>query len=128
MPRMPFVNPDTVPEAGRPLVEQIKRERGGSVIALYQMLLNSPAICAGWLHLGTAVRYEASLADGMRELIICRIALLTRARYEWHHHQPIALKSGVTQVQIDDLERWRESAAYSPAQRAALAYAEQVTQ
>jgi hypothetical protein len=38
------------------LAEQIRAERGGRLLNLYRMLLNSPPVARGWLHLLTAIR------------------------------------------------------------------------
>jgi alkylhydroperoxidase family enzyme len=127
MARIRLINPDTVPDELRPLVEQIKRERGGRVLNLYKLLLNSPPIAAGWLHMGTAVRMESSLSGDVRELAICRVAQISGAEYEWQAHAPIAVKEGVSQAQVDQLADWQASEAFTPRQRAVLAYAEQVT-
>lgn len=127
MARIPLVDPNAVPESLRSLSEQIGRERGGRVPNLYKALLNSPSIAAGWLHLGTAVRMESSLVGAVRELAICRVAQISGAEYEWRAHAPIAVKEGVSQAQIDALANWSTSRSFSPAQRAVLAYAEQVT-
>lgn len=125
--RIPLIDPEAVPESLQPLVERIRRERGGRVLNLYKALLNSPAIAAGWLHMGTAVRMEASLSGAIRELVICRVAQITGADYEWQAHAPIARREGVTPAQIEALSDWRESSVFTPAQRAVLAYAEQIT-
>jgi len=125
--RIPLVDPEAVPDSLMPLVEQIKRERGGRVLNLYKLLLNSPPIAAGWLHMGTAVRMESSLSGDMRELAICRVAQISGAEYEWQAHAPIAVKEGVSQAQVDQLANWQSSDVYSDAQRAVLAFAEQVT-
>jgi uncharacterized peroxidase-related enzyme len=125
--RIPLVHPDTVADELKPLVQQIKRERGGRVLNLYRLLLNSPAVAAGWLHIGTAVRMESSLSGDMRELAICRVAQISGAEYEWQAHAPIAVKEGVSQTQIDQLASWRSSDAFTGKQRAVLGYAEQVT-
>ena len=127
MARIPLVDPDAVPDALKPLVEQIKRERGGRVLNLYKLLLNSPPIAAGWLHMGTAVRMESSLRGDIRELAICRVAQISGADYEWQAHAPIAVKEGVSQAQIDQLASWRSSDVFTDPQRAVLAYTEQVT-
>jgi alkylhydroperoxidase family enzyme len=127
MARIPLIDPAAVPDSLKALAEQISRERGGRVPNLYKALLNSPAIAAGWLHLGTAVRMESSLNGGMRELAICCVAQISGAEYEWRAHAPIAMKEGVSQAQIDALPDWKGSQVYTPAQRAVLAYAEQVT-
>ena len=43
------------------------------MLNLYKLLMNSPAIASGWLHMGTAVRMESSLRGDMRELAVTPI-------------------------------------------------------
>lgn len=124
MARIPYADPDK--ESARPLVDRIVKERG-SVLHLYQMLLHSPPIAEGWLNYLTAVRQKASLSGAIRELVIVRVAQINGAQYEADQHIPIALKEGVSQQQIDALENWRESSAFSDAERRVLELTDQMT-
>jgi AhpD family alkylhydroperoxidase len=124
MARIPYADL-TNPEA-KPLVDRIVAERGG-VLHLYQMLLHSPPVASGWLNYLTAIRQQSSLPGGLRELVIMRIAILNGAPYEAEQHAPIALREGVTQVQLDDLEHWQQSKNYDATQRAVLAYTDAMT-
>src|SRR5579863_5116377 len=100
MPRIPYA--DTQRPETAELVAQIVKDRG-SILHLYQMLLNSPPVAAGWLHFLTAIRRQCSLPGDLRELVIMRIAVLNRAPYEAAQHAPIALQEGISQQQLDDL-------------------------
>lgn len=124
MARIPYADL-TNPEA-KPLVERIVAERGG-VLHLYQMLLHSPPVASGWLNYLTAIRQQSSLPGGLRELVIMRIAVLNGAPYEAEQHAPIALREGVSQVQLDDLDNWQQSKHYDATQRAVLAYTDAMT-
>ncbi|MEI8400378.1 MAG: carboxymuconolactone decarboxylase family protein [Alcaligenaceae bacterium] len=124
MARIPYANL-TNPEA-KPLVDRIVAERGG-VLHLYQMLLHSPPVASGWLNYLTAIRQQSTLQGGLRELVIMRIAVLNGAPYEAEQHAPIALREGVSQVQLDDLGNWQQSKNYDPTQRAVLAYTDAMT-
>jgi AhpD family alkylhydroperoxidase len=124
MARIPYADL-TNPEA-KPLVERIVAERGG-VLHLYQMLLHSPPVASGWLNYLTAIRQQSSLPGGLRELVIMRIAVLNGAPYEAEQHAPIALREGVSQVQLDDLDNWQQSKNYDATQRAVLAYTDAMT-
>lgn len=116
MARIPYADPGRAPQA---LVDRIVAERG-SLLHLYQMLLHSPPLAEGWLALFTAVRQRSSLPGALRELVIMRVALINRAPYEAEQHAPIARREGLSEPQLADLGRWRESAAYTPLQRAVL--------
>jgi AhpD family alkylhydroperoxidase len=109
------------------LIETIKAERGGRLLDLYRVLLNSPPIAEGWLKLFTAIRQKTKLPGAHRELAILRVALLNGATYEYRAHVPFALKEGVPQERIDALERWRDSKLFSPEERAVLAYTDAMT-
>jgi AhpD family alkylhydroperoxidase len=113
------------PEA-KPLVDRIVAERG-KVLHLYQMLLNSPPVAEGWLTYLTAIRQKSTLSAALRELVIMRVAVINGAPYEAEQHAPIALKEGVSQTQLDDLNKWSESDKFDATQRAVLAYTDAMT-
>lgn len=124
MARLPYADL-TSPET-RPLVDKIIAERG-SVLHLYQMLLHSPVIAEGWLALLTAIRHMAGLSGRLRELVIMRIAVVNGAPYEAAQHEPIALKEGLTQAQINALEDWPASELFDATERAVLALSDHMT-
>ncbi len=113
-------------DAVRPLAQQIIEERG-SILHLYQMLLHSPPVAAGWLGYLTAIRQQTSLPGALRELIIMRVALLNDAPYEADQHAPIALAEGVAQAKLDALPAWHDSELFDAAERAVLAYTDAMT-
>jgi alkylhydroperoxidase family enzyme len=125
MARIPY--PDTARPDLAPLVERIKRERGGKLLNLYRMLLHSPPVAEGWLAFFTAVRQKGTLSGRHRELAIMRIAVINGADYEFTQHVPFALAEGVTQAQLDALRAGREPDGLSGADRAVLAYADAMT-
>ena len=124
MARIPYA--DTTDPQMRGLVERITRERG-SILHLYAMLLHSGPVAEGWLRYLSAIRHECTLPGALRELVIMRIAQLNGAPYEAEQHAPIALREGVTQAQIDALDRWPGSGQFDAAQRAVLAYCDAMT-
>ncbi len=124
MARIPYA--DTADPGIRDLVDRITRERG-SVLHLYAMLLHSGPVAEGWLRFLSAIRHECVLPGALRELVIMRIAQLNGAAYEAEQHAPIALREGVTQAQIDALDRWPGSDRFDAAQCAVLAYCDAMT-
>jgi AhpD family alkylhydroperoxidase len=126
MARVPYAEITNEDEITR-LHQQIRRERGGYVPNLYRMLLQSPPIAAGWLHLLTAVRQQTVLPGRYRELAILRIALLNGAPYEYSAHVPFAKKQGITAEQVAALNDWRESTVLTQIDRYVLAYTDAMT-
>jgi alkylhydroperoxidase family enzyme len=125
MARLPVVNEQTHPDRAE-LIGRIRAERG-RVLNLYGTLLHSPPVAEGWLKLLTAVRQQASLAGGVRELAILRVALINRADYEFKTHVPFALKDGISQAQIDALASWEQSGLFDARQAAVLRYVDSMT-
>lgn len=126
MARLAYGDENSSP-AVRALADQIRKERDGRMLNLYSMLLNAPPVAEGWLALFTAIRQQCTLRGDYRELVILRVALLNGASYEYQVHVPFALREGVTQAQLNTLDRWRDSAVLTPAQRAVLAYTDSMT-
>ena len=125
MKRIQPVTPGTRSEL-RATEDKVIASRG-KITLLYQVLLNSPAICEGWEQLMTAVRYKTSLPDRLRELIILRIAVLNDAPYEFNAHAPIAEKAGVTAAQLQAVRETPVGAALSEHEQRVLALTDAMT-
>jgi AhpD family alkylhydroperoxidase len=103
------------------------RDAGHDVPALYRTLANAPAMLNAWVGLAWPLRNEATTSRALRELIIMRVAQLTRAAYEWVAHYPMAVRCGIAAEQLADLQRWRDSERFSDEQREVLALADELT-
>lgn len=124
MARIPYAG-TARPETSE-LVERIVAGRG-SVLHLYQMLLHSPPVAAGWLGFFNAIRQQCALPGALRELVIMRVAILNGAAYEADQHAPIALREGLSQAQLDALAAWEGSPLFDARERAVLAYTDAMT-
>ena len=83
------------------LVDAIRRRRGGQLSNLDRLLLNSPALAEGWnTFLGT-VRQKLSLTPKVREIVMCSVAVLNKAEYEFFHHVREFEKAGGTPEQVE---------------------------
>ncbi|MFN4003509.1 MAG: carboxymuconolactone decarboxylase family protein [Hylemonella sp.] len=101
--RLPDWSPERQPRPAE-LVEAIRARRGGELINLDKALLWSEPLARAWNVYLKAVRSELPTSRRLRELGICTVALLTGARYEYHHHAPDFLAAGGTQAQLDALQ------------------------
>jgi AhpD family alkylhydroperoxidase len=99
--RIAPIEPGSRPELAD--IEATITAQRGRVSPLYQVLLNSPPMAQGWERMLTAVRRHNTLPEAVRELVIVRVAVLNRARFEYDAHVPIALAAGATQAQVDAL-------------------------
>lgn len=110
-----------------PFIARVKAERG-KLINLYRVLLNSPAIAAGWLDFNNAIRYQTTLDAALREMIILRVSILNGAEYQARiHGASHALQAGLSAQQIVELNAWVSSSLFSAPQRAALAWTDAMT-
>jgi alkylhydroperoxidase family enzyme len=106
------------------VVDAIRKRRGGTLLNLDRMLLNSPAFAVGWNGFLGAVRNALSLDARLRELAICAVAVLNRAEYELLQHAPEYLAAGGTQAQLDALADYdaalHNAALFTEPERAVL--------
>ena len=128
-PRIPVV---AEAQLGPPeVVAAIRQRRGGTLLNLDRMLLNSTAFAIGWNGFLGAVRNALSLDARLRELAICTVAVLTRADYEYRQHAPEFLSAGGSQAQLDALQNVAaaidDSVLFSAAERATLALTQAMT-
>jgi alkylhydroperoxidase family enzyme len=107
--------------------ERIMERRKGRLLNLDRVLMHSPAVAKGWNALFGALRSGLSLPGRLRELVICRIAVLNRAYYEFYQHQPVLLQEGGRPEEALALGRWRDSPLFDRQDRAVLAYVDEMT-
>ncbi|RYP74185.1 hypothetical protein DL770_007651 [Monosporascus sp. CRB-9-2] len=79
------------------IVERIRQRRAPRPLQPLDLaLLHAPAVADGWNAFLGSVRQRTSLDPGLRELLVCRVAVCNGAWYEWAHHAPLALAAGVS--------------------------------
>jgi len=113
------------------VLERVKARRGAmGLIPLDLTLLHAPKIADGWNALLGAVRTKNSLPDDIREIAICRPALINKAWFEWNAHAPILLKSeGFTEEKLKVVQELHptDKGALDERQWATLRYADAMT-
>jgi AhpD family alkylhydroperoxidase len=124
--RLPLVSSDSQDPALAPIFDRF-RDAGREVPTLYRTLGNAPAMLNAWVGLAWPLRHEATTSRALRELIIMRVAQLTRAGYEWVAHYPMAVHCGITAEQIAELRRWPESEQFDDEEREVLAMTDELT-
>jgi AhpD family alkylhydroperoxidase len=127
MARIPLVDANATPEIAA-LVEKIRGARGGQLHVFYQALLHSPDLAAAWFEFNNAVRFQTTLDDRTREIVIMRVATLTGCEYVWKVHETkYAAAAGLTPQQMTALRDWRKSGGFDAREQALLAYIDAMT-
>ncbi|CAI6341241.1 unnamed protein product [Periconia digitata] len=137
--RLPYIpsDPQFPSPEDQAIVSRIQQRRGpNGLLELDRALLHSPPVADGWNSFLASIRTQTSLSISIRELAICRVAVLNRAWYEWDHHAPLLLAaSGMTQAHVDAVrslpphyDRAGESDdVFDEPHRAVLAYVDAMT-
>jgi alkylhydroperoxidase family enzyme len=122
MARLPDVDP-----TGE-VAERVRARRGGSLTPLDRLLLHSEPLADGWNTLLGAVRSRFELSAELRELAICRIAMLNDADYEWQAHAPLLIGAGFPEELLGALRDGGDLAVLDSGQRCVVAYTDAMTQ
>jgi alkylhydroperoxidase family enzyme len=110
------------------VIAKLRSGRGGRLLNVYKLLLNSPVLASTWFEHVSAVRWQTGLDGLTRELAIIRIGHITGVQYVLAQHVPTyALQEGLTLEQCDALADWQSSPLFDDRQRAILAYTDAMT-
>jgi len=98
--RLPYT-PDppqtTTPEEARILAAVQARRAPNPLLPLDLALLHSFPVTEGWNTFLGAIRTRTSLSTVIRELAICRVAIVNSALFEWEQHMPILKEGGLSE-------------------------------
>lgn len=100
LPYVPDAPPTSTPEEADILARVQARRGPRGLIPLDRALLHSFPVADGWNSFIGAIRTRTSLSQVIRELIICRVAVLNGALFEWEHHAPLLQEGGFREEAI----------------------------
>lgn len=108
--RLPYIDAEdptafTTPEETAIVARVRERRAPRPLQPLDLTLLHSPNVADGWNSFLGAIRTKTSLPDDVREIAICRVAVINKAWYEWAHHAPLAKAGGVSEEALALLEQ-----------------------
>lgn len=95
MPLVPYLRADEVPEDYRYLLDR--------PINLFRALINTPLGFKYFHEFSEWMRWESTLDQRVRELLILQVGYLVRDPYEWSHHIVLSKQFGVTDDDIRGL-------------------------
>ena len=93
--RMPPIPADKLTEAQKKASEAFSEGRGYAVRGPFVPLIRSPEVMLRAKAMGDYLRFKSVLDPRINEMVIIITAREWTQNYEWHAHQPAALKAGL---------------------------------
>jgi 4-carboxymuconolactone decarboxylase len=105
MPRVRMIEKreDSAPSQAE-VFDHIAASRGGQMIRPFAAMLHRPEIARAAADLGAVIRYQSTLSDHDREVVICATAVERDCAFEWESHSPIARSVGVSEATLSSIE------------------------
>ncbi|KAI3092038.1 hypothetical protein CBS147338_8007 [Penicillium roqueforti] len=135
--RLPYVAdpPATsTPDEARILASVQARRAPNPLLPLDLALLHSYPVTEGWNSFIGAIRTRTTLTTVVRELAICRVAVVNGALFEWEQHAPLLVEGGLGSEALQfirdtqaDFSSEAASSVLSAEQRAVLKYTDAMT-
>ena len=106
--RLPYAHPNPPPSSDpsttAAYTQLSARRSPNPLLQLDLTLLHSPPVAQGWSSFLGSIRNQTILPADVRELSICRVAILNGADYEWEHHVPILHEAGVAERAVEEVK------------------------
>ena len=105
--RMPPLPKEQWTDAQKLAAEEFARSRKQEVFGPFAVMLRSPEVMLRASALGEYMRYRTVLPPRLNEFIILITARHWTQQFEWHVHQPAALKAGLDPDIVSAVAEWR---------------------
>jgi alkylhydroperoxidase family enzyme len=92
----------------------------GSMLNIFGTLAHHPKLLKRWLVFGNHVLGKSTLTPRDRELLILRVGVRCRSRYEFGQHVVIAKRSDITDEEIEQVKAGPDHPAWSQFDRTLL--------
>lgn len=125
----PRIAPGTRDDIGRvnfALARLLGALAGGGPPNVFTTLGRHRRLFRKWLRFAGALMPGGVLPRDETELLILRVARNCASDYEWTQHARIALRSGLSQVEVDRVREGAEAAGWSPRQALLLRAADEL--
>jgi 4-carboxymuconolactone decarboxylase len=126
MARVPLVAPETATAEQQAAFAEVARQRR-AVPRLFQAMAHSPEATRHVGVLGAYVRFDTVLPPLLRETVILAVAGRWDCPYERLHHQPPAVRLGLSAAALAALDAGTVPTELPPLEQAAVAYAQALT-
>lgn len=109
MPRLEPISEQDLNEQQKAFLDRLNdgpRGRNGRVglVGPYGVWARAPHVGEPAQQLGAALRFGAALPENVKEIAICTVGAFYRAKFEFAAHRRLALRAGVSETAIDQLQ------------------------
>jgi alkylhydroperoxidase family enzyme len=128
MARLPYLDPEDVPEAYRDMVSNANPFMDEAELSskstrhTYRTVAHNVEMLEAFRRVGAAMKERTGLSPRERELVILGVARGLDSAYEWHQHVTVALDVGLTRRELLAISD-REFDAFDPGEATLLEYA-----
>jgi AhpD family alkylhydroperoxidase len=115
----PRVTPGTSTEIGRvnaAITRLLGAATGGPPPNLFTTLARHRRLFRPWLRFAGGLMPGGTLPRQESELVILRVAHLTDCAYEWHHHERLGARAGLTAEEIARVRAGAQASGWTPRQ------------
>jgi uncharacterized peroxidase-related enzyme len=124
MPHIPPLKDEQASAPARSLFEKIQAAFK-MVPNIFRTMGHAPDVLQATLGLNQAI--QGDLDPKLREMAYVKASQLNHCQYCLHYHTGAARKVGVTDLQVQTLENYEQSSAYSELEKLVIRFAEQWT-
>lgn len=122
MAKLPYLSREDAPEGSQKLFDRLESERPMPTPHIFRALAHAPEQLAAFLDYANSLR-SCDLGTRLRELVILTIGYAVDCGYEIAHHEPYALKAGLTPEQVKSIPRAEESGLFDDDDLAVIRFA-----
>jgi 4-carboxymuconolactone decarboxylase len=111
--RLPTIAPEQYTAEQKKAADEFLAARKVPLSGPFEPMMYSPEVMTSARATGDYLRYHSAIGNTLSELVILITAREWSQDYEWHAHQPIALKAGISKDIVDAISDGRRPAAMS---------------
>jgi uncharacterized peroxidase-related enzyme len=125
MARLTYIEKDSASAEQERVLAQVT-QKSGRIANIWKLWSHSPQSLETFLPFSKSL-IKGSLDAKLRELAYIKASLVNNCAYCANGHKSAALRAGVTEAQLDEIGGYASSTAFSPLEKLALQFAEELT-
>jgi len=129
-PRLAPLAPHEFTDEARQLVDetfaQVKRIDNADIPSIFGIMFKHPGLYRAQLQLGNELGRKGCIPPRERELVVLRVAWLSRTPYEWGQHLVYAKEAGLTDADVERVTQGSDAPGWGEVDRAIVRAVEEL--